>query len=122
MNTPYRFDDSNTERSSANQLLANLGIGQAEISARTVAARGDKSKGLVGIGDSGVPSGNPMQIDGPLPTYTQPNPPPAATAAVPPRDFNPMKVSASPNYIQPNTGNPKANPGGTVTRKNPMGL
>jgi len=72
---PYTFDCRNTKRSQADALLG-LGWTQQRFADAAVAARGDASKGLVGIGDAGTPSQTPMQINAPLPAYTQPNPPP----------------------------------------------
>jgi len=93
MSIPYQFNFV-TERDGANAGLA-IGITQASIAAATVTARGDKSHGLTGaLGDSGPVSGNPLAL-GPAP---------------------------APNYIQPGTANPAARAGGTVSRKNPMGL
>jgi|SRR6267154_2566304 len=123
MSIPYRFDDHVTERSMADLLLSQLGITEELMRARQ-ADRGDASKGLTGpLGDSGPVSGNPMQINAPLPTFAQPGTTIApATTPVPPRDSNPMRVTATANYIQPGTANPAARAGGTVSRKNPMGL
>ena len=88
------------------------------LAARNKAARGDKSHGLTGIGDSGSVSLNPLGIGpSPAPAYTQPNPAPSVTVAVPAGTLNPMKVSASPNYVQPGTANPKPNSWGTVSAK-----
>jgi hypothetical protein len=152
MSVPYRFDDSNTERSGA-LASAAIGLTQAILAAREKASRGDVSTNMVGIGPS-APSQNPMQINAPLPAYAQPNPAPSPTASVPPKnvnalgipatsptpyqqpntaapapvasappqDFNPMRVGASTNYQQPGTANPKPNPAGTVSKLNPMGL
>jgi len=123
MSIPYRFDDSNTERSNADALLDSLGVTQASLAASQKAGKGDASKGLTGIGDAGSPSQNPMAIGPvPAPPHVEPNPPAPATAPVPPGNSNPMKVGAAPNYIQPGTQNPKANATGVVSAKNPMGL
>ena len=124
MSVPYRFDDSVTERSGANAGL-DIGVTQAILAARTVAARGDNSKGLVGIGDAGSPSQNPMQISGPLPAYAQPNVGIVNQAAsVPTPHLDALNTSplASPPYQQPNTSNPAPHPSGTVSKSNPMGL
>jgi len=91
-NIPFTFDYT-TERDGANAGLA-IGITQQVTAAREKAARGDASVGIVGIGSAGAPSQNPMAIG----------------------------VTASGNYQQPNSGNPKANPAGTVSKSNPMGL
>lgn len=122
MSIPFRFDDSNTERSRADVLLASLGVTQASLAAAE-ANRGDASHGTVGIGDAGAPSQNPLSI-GPVPgpTFVQPNPAPAPTTTAPPPKTDPMHVTATTNYQQPGTANPQPNPAGTVTRSNPMGL
>ena len=118
---PLVLDTNDTERSRADNMLRSLGLTQAILAARA-ANRPDVSANLVGIGPS-APSQNPMAIGStPAPSFQQPNPAPTATVAVPPGNFNPMKVTASGNYQQPNTGNPKPNPSGTVSAKNPMGL
>lgn len=123
MSIPFRFDDSTTERSGA-LALAAIGIGQKEIDARTVAARGDASVGLVGIGSAGSASQNPMAIDGPLPSFQQPNPPASPTSAAPPVNVNAMKLGpvTAGNYQQPNVITPAARAGTTPSRLNPMGL
>ena len=122
MSIPYRFEDSNTERSAADKMLADLGLTEAIMAARQ-ANRGDKSHGLTGIGDAGSPSQNPLGVGPvPSPTYVQPNPAPATTVAVPPRNSNPMRVSATGNYNQPNVITPASRAGVTPTRLNPMGL
>ena len=122
MSVPFTFD-VHSERDAANKMLAHLGLTQAVMAARQ-ANRGDASKGLTGIGDSGSVSQNPMAIGPvPAPPHVEANPAPPATVAVPPKDSNPMRVSSTPsNYVQPNVSNPKANPAGTVSRSNPMGL
>lgn len=123
MSIAFRFDDSNTERAKA-AALAAIGVGQAEMAAREVASRGDASVGLTGIGSAGAPSQNPMQINAPLPSYTQPgvsNPP--AVPPVPPQHLDAMQVTTKPtNYIQPNVITPQPNPSGSVSKSNPMGL
>jgi len=119
--TPFRFDDSDTERSRAATLLS-IGIGQAQLVAMSVAARGDASHGLTGIGDSGAVSGNPMNLSGAPTNVAQSDyRTPAATATAPPGHFNPMQVNASGNYVQPNTANPRPLPAGQVSELNPMG-
>src|SRR5467141_632963 len=100
MSVPFTFD-VHSERDAANEMLADLGLTQAIIAARQ-ANRGDASKGLTGIGDSGSVSQNPMAIGPvPAPPHVELNPAPPATVAVPAGNFNPMKVTATPNYIQP---------------------
>lgn len=125
MSIAFRFDDSNTERSKANELLAQLNLTQVAIDAANKMARGDASAGTVGIGSAGAPSQNPLGIGPtPGPTFVQPNPPPSPTVAVPPANVNAMQIPAtSPTpYVQPDYRIPKANPGGVVSGKNPMGL
>jgi hypothetical protein len=119
MSIPYRFDDSNTERSAADGMLASLGITN-EIWTKKSGV--DKSVGLTGIGNLGPASTNPLGV-GPTPAlnFQQPNPAPPATAPVPPGNFNPMKVSASGNYQQPNTQNPAPRASGQISAKNPLG-
>jgi len=90
---PLILDTGDTERSRANSLLRDLGIGQKEMAAR-LADRSDASKGLVGIGDAGSPSMNPLGV-GP--------------------------VSPAP-YQQPNNFTPASRAGTSPTAKNPMGL
>jgi hypothetical protein len=126
MSTPFRFDDSVTERSGA-LASAAIGVTQASIDASTKAARGDASIGLVGIGSAGSPSMNPLNIGAsPAPTFVQPataNPDASKIANVPTPRLDAMGVSTTPtNYIQPNNFTPAARPGGTVSAKNPMGL
>jgi hypothetical protein len=126
MPIPLVLDTSDTERSRANA-LAQAGVGQAELSAREIVSRGDKSSGLVGIGDAGAPSLNPLGLESPLPTFVQPNvsnPTPNPSAAVPAGHFDALGTSptAVPAYQQPDFRVPAANQGGTVSAKNPMGL
>jgi len=122
MSVPFRFDDSNTERSSADALL-DFGMTEASRAASEKASRGDKSAGTVVLG--GIPaSANPMQISGPLPAYTQPgtNVGPVTTP-VPPGHLDAMQVTTKPsNYTQPNNFTPASRAGTTPTGKNPMGL
>ena len=119
---PLILDTNDSERATANRLLRDLGIGQKEMAAR-LADRGDKSHNLTGIGDAGSPSQNPMAIGAtPLPPHVEPNPPAPATVSVPPKDSNPMRVTATPNYIQPNVVTPAGRSGTTPSTKNPMGL
>jgi hypothetical protein len=119
---PFTIDTDDTERSRANNMLATLGITN-EIWTKKSGA--DKSVGLVGIGNLGVPSENPMAI-GPTPAgnYQQANPAPSATTTAPAPNLNAMQIpsTAPAPYVQSNTSNPKANPVGTVSAKNPMGL
>ncbi len=109
MSIPFVFD-VHSERDLANAAL-KIGVTQAILAARQ-ADRGDASKGLVGIGDSGSVSQNPLGV-GPVPSpaFVQPGTNIAPTTTpVPPRDSNPMRVVASGNYQQPGTANPKPNP------------
>jgi len=120
---PLVMDTNDTERSRANSLLRDLGIGQAEMAAR-LADRGDASHNLVGIGDAGSPSMNPLALGAtPLPPHIEVNPAPSPTTAVPAGHFDAMQVTTKPvNYIQPNVITPPARATTTPTVRNPMGL
>ena len=125
MSVPYRFDDSVTERSGANAGL-DIGVTQA-ISAARAANRPDKSSGLVGIGDAGSASQNPMGINAPVPAFVQPGtaaPDPSKIATIPAPSLNAMGIPAvSPApYQQPNVITPTARATTTPTVRNPMGL
>jgi hypothetical protein len=123
MSIPLVMDTSDTERSRALALSA-IGVTQASTLQQQVAARGDKSVGLVTLG--GLPPNlNPLELPAaPLPAFAQPGTgnPATASASVPPPVRDPMGVTATRNYQQPNVSNPPANPPGTTTRANPMGL
>jgi hypothetical protein len=104
---------------------ANLAIGYTRAKeAASIANRGDKSAALGGtaLGGGAVAVNAMVENESALPAYTQPNPAPATVAPVPAGNFNPMKVGATPNYIQPGTANPQPNAPGQVSGKNPMGL
>lgn len=120
---PFTFDVT-SERDGANAGL-KIGITQQITSEREKSGRGDKSHGLTGpLGDAGPVSGNPMQINGPQPTYTQPNPAPVATTTAPPKNVNAMQIpsTAPAPYVQPDYRNPQGRAGSVSTRANPMGL
>ncbi len=123
---PLILDTNDTERSRANSLLRDLGIGQAEMAAR-LANRGDVSAQLTGtsLGAGGAVAVNTMvENEASLPKYTQPgvsNPPAVPSAPAPHLDA--MQVSTKPsNYVQPNVITPAARAGTSPTVKNPMGL
>src|SRR5258706_11917989 len=120
---PLVRDMNDTDRSRANSLVRDLGIGQAEMAAR-LADRGDASHNLVGIGDAGSPSMNPMAIGStPAPAFVEPNPPAPGTVLAPAPHLDAMQVSTkSANYQQPNVITPAARAGVAPTRANPMGL
>ncbi|SRR6266436_1452676 len=96
---PFTFNVHGTLEAAV-KLQADTGIGQKELADRAAQAQAAESAALAAaLGPTPLGSN---------PTLTQ----------------NPMQINAtaSGNYQQPNAGNPKANPAGTVSKSNPMGL
>ena len=126
---PFVLDVFGTLRAAV-KLQADTGVGQKELTDRAAQAKAADSAALAAalagtaLGEGGAVAVNAMvENETSLPKYTQPgvsNPPGVASTPAP--HLNAMGVTASGNYQQANTGNPKPNPSGQVSRSNPMGL
>lgn len=94
MTIPFVLDADDTERRTADTILKNLGIGQADLAAETAANRAAAAQA---IASNLAPPGTPANQNVPGP-------------------------NAAPNYVQPGTANPPQRASVTPTAGNPLGL
>src|ERR1700688_3431100 len=127
MSIPFRFDDDNTERAQASGLLS-WGITQAVRAAALVANRAAAAKAISDSVNGSALGSQPAAFFGnnlvvaaapnPVQANTQ-NPQDNPAAVVPPPGGDPLRVTATSPYQQPNTSNPAPRAPGITSAKNP---